>query len=216
MEHGEVLVAAFPEHVFNKRFADPENLLISVFDCPDTGIGEVVADGHGNVCRQGPRGGGPDDEVFVFTILHRELHEDGWILLVPVFYFRVGDSGFTAGAEVYDAVSAVKKTFFLCAFQGPPRRLHVVGGDGLVGVGEVHPDTQTAELIRHDLLVGDGKVLTFLDEALDSIGLNVLFGGEAEFLFYSYLNGKAVHVIACPVDDIEALHAAEPQNRILD
>ncbi|KAF1077546.1 hypothetical protein MKMG_01248 [Methanogenium sp. MK-MG] len=216
LKDGEVLIAAFPEHLFHKRLTDPENFFSAVFHRPDTGIGEVIADGDSHIGRQRPWGGGPDDEVFVLTVLYRELYKDGRVFLVPVLHFRVGNGRLTAWAEVDHPVAAFKKALLFRTLQGPPCRLHVVGGDGLVGVCEVHPDAQAAELVGHDLLVGDGKVLTLLDEFADAVGLDVLFGRKTEFMFHPHLDGEAVHVIACPVDDVVALHAAEAQNRILD
>ncbi len=186
----------------------------------------VGVDGHRLVGGQGPRGGGPDDDLGRCSLPvagplagqapgqlpHRETHIDAGRAAVAVFDLRLGQRGLTARAPV-DGLQA--------AVDVPPagdaaKQLHLpglVGGvQGEVGLLPVPPNTQALELLALDL----HKLQRVLPAAPAELHHRHLVPVQPRVLDDLMFDGKAMGVppgdVRCP----HPLHGPHPHDHVLE
>ncbi len=105
----------------------------------DLHVGQVQSDRRSDVAGQGPRGGGPDQQGFLFAAPQREADHRRIVGQIPIAVgddLMLADPGFTARAPGHHIVAFVEPTFFPDALQERPDGVVVLGGKGEVGAAQ--------------------------------------------------------------------------------
>ena len=166
---------------------------------------------------QRPRGGRPRQNVGVFS-LYLELDNRGALLdvLIPLRHLVARQRRSAARAVGNDLEALVEKLFFPNLFECPPFGLDKVVVIGDIGVIHVHPEAHRAgEILPHALVLPDA-FLTFIDERLQAIGLNLILAVDVQQLFHFQLHGQAMRIPAGLARHLLALHGLVAGQQIFD
>ncbi len=189
----------------------------------DDGVVDVGVDGRGEVGREGPGGGGPDEEFDAGeggVAGDVEADGDGGVLPVAVgvvhFGLGGGEGGLAAPAVPQDAVALVDQALVVEGLEGPHDAFHVVQVERLVVVVEVDPAGLAGDVVLP--FVGELEDGGFGGgvEPVDAVGFDVGFGFEAEFAFGGDFGGHAVGVPAEAAFDAAAAHGLVAGDDVLD
>ena len=178
-------------------------------------------EGNGQVPRQGPGGGGPDNHIGVGdatigsqlaeVLVQGKLHIDGGAGVVGILNFRLGQGRLILGTPIHRLQALVDVAL---AVHGP-KNLHFLRLEGLVhglvGVGPVADDPQAAEALHLPVDVILGKLFTGRAELRDRHGLVV----QLVFLDDGRLNGHAVVIPAGDIGGVISLHGPGPDDEVL-
>ncbi len=118
-------------------------------------------------------------------------------------------------APVDHHLLSLKQPPLVSSLDCKPRRVHVFGLDGHVGIFPVHPDCKALELLRHGVFVGQSVFHALLDEPVNSKALNVPLCSESELLLHLNLYWQTMHVPSRSVRWSEAHHSFVAQNGVL-
>ena len=188
-----------------------------------TGANEGVVDlgmhREGEVRRQCPGGGGPDQERRLLLALDRETDVDGRVLdlLVPERDLVRGKRGTDARIVGHDLVTLVDEALVPDLTQEPPHRLDVRVVEGVVGVAHVHPEAHAlghplpvADVAHHRLPASPGE-FRHPDLTLD-LGLVE----DPQLLLDLVLDRQAVGVPSGLAGAVVALHVLEAGEDVLE
>ncbi len=185
------------------------------------GEGKVLKagmEGDGEIGRDGPRGGGPDDnfrigrEAGLTRIGNLEGDVDAGRDVVPVLDFGLGESGFARDGPVDGFFTSVNEALADEGSKGAQDGGLVLGVEGFVLVGPVGKDTEALELgaLGFDELAGE--LFAFPTQ----LGGGQLAVGFAELAGDFMLNREPVAVptgeVGCPV----ATHRLVPYDGIFE
>jgi len=188
------------------------------------GVIELRVEGDGQVGRDGPGRGGPDDHVRIFLVVpeprdpfryvrdHLEAHEDGRRGLVVVFDLRLGQRRLARGAPVHRLSGLVQGTL-------ADERAQLSDDGGLVPVGHGHirvlPQAEHAEAL--EFLTLDVEIFSgILPAVFPDLGL----GHAADLLAHGYLHlvfdGKPVAVPPGKIERVVTHHEERLDDDVLE
>ncbi len=175
----------------------------------------VYAECH--VGRQGPRCGGPCQDISILTFYFKADNcRTFFDILISLGNLVGGKRGTAARAVGNDLESFIKETFIPDGFQRPPLRLDEVVIISNIRVIHISPETNGAGKILPHSLVFPDALFTFGDERIQTILLNLLFSVQSQKLFYFQLYRQSVGIPSCFSRYIVAFHGAVSRNHILD
>ena len=137
-------------------------------------------------------------------------------LVAPQSQLVVGKNGGTAGTVWQDIVAFIQKSLFPQALENPPNGFHVVGVHGFVVVFKVYPAAQAGDGLLPLVYIAKNASTTSLVELGYTVGFNVGFGIEVQFLFNKVFYRKTVAVPAKTALHTIALHGLVAGNNIFD
>ncbi|GEM_PF-2078468 len=184
-------------------------------------IGDVGAHRHRGVGDQGPRGGGPHQQLRLAGQRpggERELDIDRGVavVVVPLGQLMVGQRGAAARTVGGDPVVLAEQTLVEDLLEAPPHRLDVLGVHRPVGLVHVHPVAHpTGELGEGVDMSGD-RLAALGVEGFDAVLLDVRLAGEAQLALDGQLDRQSVAVPAGLAVDVVALHGLEPGEDVLE
>ena len=174
----------------------------------DSDVLDLGVNSQGHVAGQGPRRGGPHQEVGARLIPQGELDENGRVfdLFVAHSHLVIRQGGAAAGAIRYNLVALVDEVLIPQLLEDPPDRLDVFILQGDVGVVHVNPEADAV-----------GQLLPFPDVAKDTLAalgvelshaivLDGLLAVEIQLLLDLQLHGKAMRIPAPLPEDMVATH----------
>ncbi len=186
---------------------------------PHARVGDVGADRGAHVAHEGPRRGGPHEEVEVGAD-HREADVDrilGDVLVCAGLAELVARQRGAAPAAVGDDLGAlVDEVAVPQLVEQPPHALDVVVAHRGVGVGEVEPHADAARQRRPVLHVPLDRVPAALVEGLDAVVLDLGLAREPELLLDLDLHRQAVAVPPRLPGDVLAPHRVETGVDVLE
>ena len=183
-------------------------------------IVDVGADHDGEVGRNGPRGGGPEDGVGVLLVAQLHSHGHGGVLTILV-HVRVhaqlvrGKRRLILRAVRQHAVALVGQTLVVQLLERPHHGFHVRNVQSLVAVLEVDPARLTVDVILPLIGVLEHGGTAGIIELVDAHFLDLVDGVDAQFLLRLKLCGQTVGIPAEHTVDLVALHGLIARNHIL-
>ena len=197
-----------------------QDILFSVVRLDD-GVALPGVEGDGQVTRQGPDGGGPDQEKEVcggqvgqLGVVHQhgELHIDGGARVVLILNLRLSQGGLVVGAPVHRLEALVDIAVLIHS----PENFHFLrlegGGHGEVGVLPVTDDAHALKALPLHVHIVLGELVAGGAELGDGHGLAV----ELVLLDDGALNGHAVVVPAGDVGGEIPPHGGGAGHEVLD
>ena len=189
----------------------------------DHHVVEFRVQGHGQVGRKGPGGGGPDDEGDRLSagllgeggkglFLQGKLNVDRGGAVIVVLHLSLGQGGYAMGAPVNGFFAPVNVALAQKVHELPGDGGFVVVTHGEVGVFPVPDHPQALELLPLDVYPALGVFPALLPD--DELGKLPPF--DLELLFHVELDGKAVTVPARDVGAVVARHAAAFHDEVLE
>ena len=179
----------------------------------------VEADGQ--VARDGPGGGGPDDEIHLgkvpvlpqlaLVVPNGELHKDGGTGVVLVLDLSLGQGGLVVGAPIDRLQALVDKALFGHLAEDLDLLGLKLGEQGNVGVLPLAQHPQPLELAGHFCHIALGVLPAFAAE----LGGGHLLPFHALILQDRRLNGQAMGIPAGDVGGAEARHVLGLHDKIL-
>ena len=188
---------------------------------------DVLADHDGEVGRQGPRGGRPDQRQhspeLVVLALRLEAVADGHgrvladlVDLVVHAQLVVGQRGLVVPAVGQHAEALVDQALVVELLEGPHDRLHEVGVHGLVVVVEVDPAGLAGDVVAPLAGVLEDRLAAGGVELLDAQLVDLVGGLEAQLAHRLELGGQAVGVPAEAALDAPPAHRLVARDEVLD
>ena len=152
---------------------------------PDLDVGQVGIDGGGDVGRQRPGRGGPDEQPGVFAAVKRQPHVQRVVrdLGVGVDQLVLRERRAAARAPGHGALRHLDPAALVTAPQKAPDVLDVAVGVGVVGVVPIHPLPQARGLRGLDRRIGGDPLAAGLGKGFEPEGLDVALGLEPELFF---------------------------------
>ena len=183
---------------------------------PGVGVGGVHAQSH--VAGQGPGGSGPGVQPGIALPLHLEAHEGAHFLhrLIALGYLVAGQGGTAPGAIGHHLVALVQQPLVRHPLQRPPHRFDILVGIGNIRIVHVGPE---ANPLGHPFplaLILPHRFLTFLNERLDAVSLDLLLAVQAQLLFHLQLHRQAVGIPPRLAQHLLALHGLVAGDQVLD
>ncbi len=184
-------------------------------------VAQTRVDRDGNVGRQGPGGGGPDDGVRPVEVMvedagrvagHRKADVDGVARVVFVLHLGVGQRRLATGAPEHRAEPLVDVTLLHQAPEGFQHRGLVVAVGGQVGLFPEAEDAQALELAAHGVHETEREAA--------ALPAHVTDGHLPEFFTqlprHLVLDGHAVAVPAGHVGGVETAHRLVLDDDVLE
>ncbi|MPM45539.1 hypothetical protein SDC9_92227 [bioreactor metagenome] len=175
----------------------------------------------GKVSRQGPDGGGPDNEKQLAgvklaqlpaVIRHGELHVHGGTGIVLILNLRLGQRRLVVGAPVHRLKALIDVALFIHLAKDP----HLVGlklrGHGLIGVLPVANDAHALKSLALHVHIPVRKLMAGGAELRHAHGLAV----QLVLLDDGGLDGHAVVIPAGDIGGVIAPHGVGPGDKVLD
>ena len=185
------------------------------------GVALGGVEGDGQVPRQGPDGGGPNDEEQLalvkgpqlpLVVVHGELHVDGGNGVLLVLDFRLRQGGFVVGAPVHGLEALVDIALFIHL----PEDLHLLGLEagvhGEVGVVPVADNADALKRVPLNVHIAGGEVMAGGTEVGNGHGLVV------ELILFDDVgfDGHSVVVPAGDIGGVIAPHGVGPGDDVLN
>ena len=194
----------------------------------DHHVGDLGADGQGEVGGQGPRGGGPGHRPHALDaqlggLVPGEGEGDGHrgvlahLVDVVVHPQLVGaQRGLVLPAVRQHRVALVGAVLVVQGLEGPQHGLHEGGVQGLVVVLEVHPAGLPLDVLLPVLGVLQHRALGGGVELTDAHLLDLVLLGHAQLPHGLQLGGQSVGVPAEAAVHLLPAHGAEARHHVLD
>ncbi len=180
-------------------------------------INHLRMNSQGNVGRQGPGGGGPDQEVFLGVLaLESHHHGVGFNLLIALGHLMGGEAGAATGAIGQNFMALIHVALLKELVQQPPHRLDIVVIQGDIRVFQIQQVAHFSGHIPPGLLIGKDRGPAFLVKFGDSVAFDILLAAEFELFFHLNFHGQAVGVPAGLALDLVALHSLKPADRVFE
>ena len=213
-QHGH-LPRVLPEDRSDQRFGQPQLVVFVLHQH----VVDLFADGHGDVARQRPRRGRPDQQVDAGLIAQRELDVDARIFgafLVALRQLMAGERRAAARAIGHHFVALVDQPAIPVLLEDPPQRLDVVVGQRPVRRRQIDPVAEAFGQLLPLVHVVVHALAALLDEGRDAVLLDGFLAGEAELLLDIELDRQAVGVPAALARDVVAAHGLVAREDILE
>ena len=174
-------------------------------------------DGQGHVGGEGPRGGGPDEDLHLRVLHQGHEDEDGGIRsgAVALGHLVRGEGGAAAGAVGEDLVAAVKEPLFVDPLYRPPEGLDVVVRHGDIGVLQIDPEPHPADHLLPLADVEPHRLLTFLHELLHPVGEDLRLAFYPQLLLHLDLHREPVAIPSRLPGDVIAPHGLVAGEEVL-
>jgi hypothetical protein len=176
-------------------------------------VDELGVDRHRGVGDEGPRRGGPHEQLVAglqraAVLDHRQAHVDARVdhVLVAEGHLVTGERGAAAWAVGHDLVALVEQSLVVDLAQRPPHRLDVRRVERAVGIVEVDPEADALRQRVPVLEVLEDRLAAALVELGDPEFLDLLLVLDAELLLDGDLDRQAVRVPAALALDLVAAH----------
>ncbi len=176
-----------------------------------TGVGQRGVDGGGDVGRQRPWGGRPNEQVFVRAVQQGQADVDAGVLHLPAALvdLHVGDASGAAGAPGHHVVAAIDPAALPAGLEEAPDGVVVLVREGVVGVVPIHPLAEADGLLRDAVGETEHALFALLNEGGDAHRFDVALAGEAELFLGLDLHPEALAVEAVLVALLVAAHGVE-------
>ena len=211
---GFILRCELAQHLVEQRLRHIIGITVGSLDLH---IGFIRVHAERNVGRQCPRCRCPCKKIRILTDA-LESHDRGTLLygLIALCDLLRGERGSAARAVGNDLEALVEQSLVPDGLQCPPLGLDEIVIIGDIRVIHVSPEANCAgEILPHSLIFPDA-FLTFIDERLQTVGLDLILSVQSKQLLNLDLNRKAVCVPACLSRHHTALHGAVSRNHIFD
>ena len=181
-------------------------------------VRNLAPDCQTHIRRQGPRRGGPRQDVQLLGSAHLETHGDRRILslLVPLVDLEVGQRRGAARAVGQRFVPLVDQIPVPQRLESPPDRLHELQIHGAVLVRPVHPAADPLDETLPLARVAQHQITARLVERAHPIVENLAAGAESQLLFGLVLHRQAVAVPAEAPFHAVAAHGPVARHHVLD
>ena len=113
-------------------------------------------------------------------------------------------------------MSLVEQTLFPYFFESPPFGLDICVVISNVRIVHIRPESYTVAHLLPLVAVFPNAFLTFFDEWLNAVFLDLGLAAYAELFFDLKLNGKSVGIPAALTKNVIALHNTVTENKVLD
>ena len=172
---------------------------------------------QGQVAGKGPRRGGPCQDICIFSLC-LEAGNGGTLLyiLITLSHLMGGQRGAAARAVGNHLKALVQKALVPNLLKSPPLGLDKAVVICYIGIVHIGPESNgVGEILPHALVLPDA-FLTFLNERLQTVLLNLLFAVQSQLLLNLQLHRQAVCVPSGLSRHHISLHGPVSGNHILD
>ena len=172
---------------------------------------------QGQVAGKGPRRGGPCQDIGIFSLCLK-AGNGGTLLyiLITLSHLMGGQRGAAARTVGNHLKALVQKALVPNLLKSPPLGLDKAVVIGYIGIVHIGPESNgVGEILPHALVLPDA-FLTFLDERLQTVLLNLLLAVQSQLLLNFQLHRQAMSVPSGLSRHHISLHGPVSGNHVLD